>query len=293
MSLSILYRGSLSSCNYGCEYCPFAKHTETRAEHEADQVDLQRFIGRVAELDSMLISVFFTPWGEALIHPRYQIAMSDLSNMSHVEKVAIQTNLSCKLSWLGACNLDKIGIWATFHPSEISLLDFVRKCRELDSFGVQYSVGIVGIKENFDHIREMRKSLPHSVYLWVNAYKREKDYYSKEDVSFLQSIDHLFHFNNQYHASLGRLCNAGDTVVSIDGSGNIKRCHFIPDVIANFYDESFPDALGPKPCTNSVCGCHIGYVHLSDTGFYDIYKGGILERVPAKYTFTDSRSAPI
>ena len=30
MNLSILYRGPLSSCNYGCEYCPFAKHRETR-----------------------------------------------------------------------------------------------------------------------------------------------------------------------------------------------------------------------------------------------------------------------
>ena len=33
--LSILYRGPLSSCNYGCEYCPFAKREESRAELEA------------------------------------------------------------------------------------------------------------------------------------------------------------------------------------------------------------------------------------------------------------------
>ena len=26
---NILYRGPLSSCNYGCEYCPFAKHAES------------------------------------------------------------------------------------------------------------------------------------------------------------------------------------------------------------------------------------------------------------------------
>ena len=40
MKLSILYRGPLSSCNYGCEYCPFAKHTETQAEHDADRAAL-------------------------------------------------------------------------------------------------------------------------------------------------------------------------------------------------------------------------------------------------------------
>ncbi|MEN8446791.1 MAG: radical SAM protein, partial [Cyanobacteria bacterium J06555_13] len=29
MNLSILYRGPLLSCNYGCEYCPFAKRQQT------------------------------------------------------------------------------------------------------------------------------------------------------------------------------------------------------------------------------------------------------------------------
>ena len=28
--LSILYRGPLASCNYGCEYCPFAKRKDSR-----------------------------------------------------------------------------------------------------------------------------------------------------------------------------------------------------------------------------------------------------------------------
>ena len=43
MNLSILYRGPLSSCNYGCTYCPFAKHAETAAEHEVDQRALEHF----------------------------------------------------------------------------------------------------------------------------------------------------------------------------------------------------------------------------------------------------------
>jgi len=37
MKVSILYRGPLSSCNYGGAYCPFAKHTETDDEHAADR----------------------------------------------------------------------------------------------------------------------------------------------------------------------------------------------------------------------------------------------------------------
>ena len=41
--LSVIYRGPLSSCNYACPYCPFAKHTESAAEHAADARALTRF----------------------------------------------------------------------------------------------------------------------------------------------------------------------------------------------------------------------------------------------------------
>src|SRR5918912_2956045 len=74
MNLSILYRGPLSSCNYGCTYCPFAKHAETTAEHEVDRRALERFVAWVGERRDDWISVFFTPWGEALIRRRYQQA---------------------------------------------------------------------------------------------------------------------------------------------------------------------------------------------------------------------------
>ena len=52
MDLSILYRGPLSSCNYGCEYCPFAKHSETAAEHKEDERALNRFVSWVSNRDA-------------------------------------------------------------------------------------------------------------------------------------------------------------------------------------------------------------------------------------------------
>src|SRR5439155_12206691 len=36
MKYHVLYRGPLSSCNYGCHYCPFAKHAETHADLQGD-----------------------------------------------------------------------------------------------------------------------------------------------------------------------------------------------------------------------------------------------------------------
>ena len=60
MNLQILYRGPLSSCNYGCPYCPFAKHHETRAEHAADGAALDRFLAWVAGRTDDQIGILIT-----------------------------------------------------------------------------------------------------------------------------------------------------------------------------------------------------------------------------------------
>lgn len=280
MRLSVLYRGSLSSCNYGCPYCPFAKHTESRKEHELDESQLCRFVDWVVS-GKHTISVLFTPWGEALIQKRYQRALARLTISDTVEKVAIQTNLSCHLNWIDDCNTDKLALWTTFHPGETKREAFVSKCAELIRRKVRFSVGAVGLKEHFDDIVALRAELPAHVYLWINAYKRVADYYDQNDIQFLSGIDPLFSFNNRFHESYGKACRAGASVISVDGFGTIKRCHFIPDIIGNIYDQDFESRLAESPCSNQTCGCHIGYVHLDELGLYETFNGGVLERIPA------------
>lgn len=280
MKLSILYRGPLSSCNYGCDYCPFAKHNETKEEHGLDEAQLNRFVDWVIAQKQHRISVLFTPWGEALIQKRYQDALVQLTRCDTVEKAAIQTNLSCKLDWTEACDKGKLALWATFHPTETTRRKFLAKCMELVSRGVRFSVGAVGLKEHFCEIKAMREDLPREIYFWINAYKREEQYYTDADIQMLTDIDPLFPINNQYHASAGKPCRAGSSVISVDGSGSVKRCHFIPEQIANIYDEQFESALMAMPCSNRTCGCHIGYVHMDGLDLYSVFADGILERIP-------------
>ncbi len=282
MNLSILYRGPLSSCNYACPYCPFAKHAETRAEHDADARALARFLDWVEQRDGDRISVFFTPWGEALIRKRYQQALVQLTNLPHVEKAAIQTNLSCRLDWIDRCDTRRLGLWATFHPGEVSQDRFLARCRELDRRGVRFSVGVVGLKEHAEEIEALRRELPPHIYLWINAYKRVPDYYTPVEIEQLTAIDPLFPINNQRHPSLGRACRCGTSVISVDGDGTIRRCHFIRTPIGNIYEPGFERLLEPRPCPNTTCGCHIGYVHMEDLALYDVFGQGVLERIPAR-----------
>ena len=282
MNLAILYRGPLSSCNYGCDYCPFAKHSETPAEHERDRQALERFVAWVAERRQDQISVFFTPWGEALVRKRYQDAIVHLTNLPHVVKVAIQTNLSSRLDWTERCDKHKLGLWATYHPTQVSQERFLAKCAELIRRQVRFSVGIVGMKEHADEICAMRQKLPPSIYLWINAYKRQPDYYSAAEIRTFSSVDPLFPLNNQYHPSQGRACRTGDSVISVDGAGTIKRCHFISRRLGNIYEPGFEALLRPQVCTNATCGCHIGYVHMNELGLYEVFGDGVLERIPAR-----------
>jgi MoaA/NifB/PqqE/SkfB family radical SAM enzyme len=285
LNLSILYRGPLSSCNYGCTYCPFAKHAESAAELSADRCALERFTDWVSRRSDDRIGILFTPWGEALIRRWYQEALVRLTRLPHVTRAAIQTNLSCRLDWVEECDKERLALWSTFHPTEVTRERFIEKCRELDRRGVRFSVGAVGLKEHYKEIAALRRELPAHIYVWINAYKRDPHYYTDDDLHRFEAIDALFPINTHHHPSLARSCRCGTSVVSVDGDGTLRRCHFVKEPIGNIYEDGFEQALYDRPCPNATCGCHIGYVHLDYLRLYEVFGEGVLERIPEKGRF--------
>jgi MoaA/NifB/PqqE/SkfB family radical SAM enzyme len=283
MHLSILYRGSLVSCNYGCEYCPFAKRQQSAAELASDRTSLERFADWIAAHAHHEFSILFTPWGEALIHSGYQQVLSRLSHLANVRKVAIQTNLSCSLDWVEQANPDRLAFWATFHPEWSQIEQFLANCDRLVQGGFQFSVGVVGFVRFKAAIAALRQRLPNTVYLWINAVKAELPQLADEDRVFFRSIDPLYDLNTHHYASLGKSCRAGQSVISVDGDGTMRRCHFIKDAIGNIYDPDFESALFERFCTNETCHCHIGYVHLDELELDQVFGSGVLERVPISF----------
>lgn len=294
MHHSILYRGPLSSCNYGCTYCPFAKRRESRAQLDRDRAALGRFVGWVDRQRDRghEISVLFTPWGEALVRRWYRRALIRLTRMPHVRRAAIQTNLSCRLDWVAECELAKLGLWCSYHPTQTTRQRFVAQCRALDALGARYSVGVAGLKEQIAEAFALRRELKPGVYLWVNAIKRTDAYYTAAEADALAALDPLFPINNTRHPSRGRPCRAGDTVFSVDGAGTMRRCHFIDTPIGNIYADDWERSLKPSPCTNDTCGCHIGYVHMPGLELYEVFGDGVLERIPRTTIWDPSPPVP-
>jgi MoaA/NifB/PqqE/SkfB family radical SAM enzyme len=278
MDLTLLYRGPLASCDYDCPYCPFAKRRDSTAQLRADRAALDRFTTWAREQTGDRISVLFTPWGEGLVRSWYRRALVELSHEPHIDRVAIQTNLSCRTEWLAEADLDTVALWCTYHPGQTPYERFLDKTRRLDQIGVRFSVGIVGLPEHLNQARRLRAELPERVYLWVNA--ADGHTYTDEQAALWSELDPLFSFSRHPHRSAGRACRTGSTVVSVDGEGTVRRCHFVKDELGNLYDGSFREALAPRPCPLAVCDCHIGYVHLESLPLYDVFAGGVLERVP-------------
>jgi len=281
-ALSLLYRGRLSSCNYDCDYCPFAKTRDSRATLQRDAADLARFVDW-ATRQTTTLSILFTPWGEGLVRKHYREAMVALSHLPHVRRVAIQTNLCIGTRWLDRVDTRSFALWCTYHPSQVSMRIFVDRCLDLRRRGIRFSVGMVALRESFDDIVRLRAALPADVPMWLNAYdQRTADYYDGTDTQRLAAIDPHFGYNLAPPPSLGAPCATGESVLSVDGDGGVRRCHFVAESLGNLYDGSFAARLGPKPCPNPICDCFIGYVHRKDLPFARDYADGQLERVPAR-----------
>lgn len=271
--LTILYRGPLASCDYDCAYCPFAKRRDTPEQLRADRSALERFAKWVAA-QPFQVSILFTPWGEGLVRSWYRRALVEFSWLPNVAKVAIQTNLSCRTEWLSEAS-DRAALWVTYHPTQVSYDWFLAKVRSLP---VRHSVGVVGDPAHLADARRLRADLPAATYLWVNA--EEGRLYTDAEAAEWSEIDPLFRYSRFPHPSAGLPCRTGDSVISVSGDGTVRRCHFIPEVLGNLYDGSYRAALRARPCPATACDCHIGYVHLEPLGLYDVFAGGILERIP-------------
>ncbi|MEU2896590.1 STM4011 family radical SAM protein [Streptomyces sp. NPDC088106] len=279
MDLTLLYRGPLASCDYDCPYCPFAKRRDSREQLRADRVRLERFADWATEQTADRLALLFTPWGEGLVRSWYRNTLTRLSHLPHIRRVAIQTNLSCRTDWLADADRDTLALWCTYHPGQTPYPRFLAKCRELVRLGIRFSVGIVGLPQHLEAARRLRADLPEEVYLWVNA--AEGHTYDDAEADVWTALDPLFPYSRHPHASAGLPCRTGESVISVDGEGTVRRCHFVRAELGNLYDGSYRQALRPRPCPLTTCDCHIGYVHLETLPLYDVFAGGVLERIPA------------
>lgn len=259
---TILYRGSLKSCNYACSYCPFAKHSASCREQERDKKDWMKFWqsleARAKDLGAFALMV--VPYGEALLYPWYWEGLAKLSRLKQAEAVGVQTNLSFSLEdalvlWERAGGKkEKLRLWASFHPEMVSPEAFAQKCRKVAGEGIALCAGAVGVPQNLPVLKKLRCLLPDSLYLWINAMDGLQRPYTREEEQAFAALDPFFVREQEAVPANPEHCTDR---LFIEGNGRMHTCNISSTLPKNWYQEDF--SFPPPRCRNRWCTCYLAY----------------------------------
>ncbi|MDE7030905.1 MAG: STM4011 family radical SAM protein [Lachnospiraceae bacterium] len=261
----ILYRGSLKSCNYHCSYCPFSKHPMSARELERDRKQWFSFVdGLRKKAGSLNVgALMVVPYGEAMIHSWYWEGLAQLSARTELDAVGIQTNLSfpihdfldCYLRAGGA--LDKLRLWATFHPEMTTVSEFSARCRALWEKGVLLCAGSVGVPENLEVLQELKRALAFEtdIYLWVNRMDGlRRPYTQKERAAFVE-IDPYFGRELVPVAADAAQCRGR---LFVEADKTLRACN-ISAVSKVHKDWETLETIPEPECSRRQCSCYLAH----------------------------------
>lgn len=257
----LLYRGSLKSCNYRCSYCPFSKHPQSQRELEKDREQWQSFLKSYPQKAAALNlgALMVVPYGEAMLYPWYWEGLAQISALAQTDAVGMQTNLSfCAETFLDCYQkaggiVEKVRLWATFHPEITTISTFAQKCKTLTNAGVTLCAGSVGVPENLELLRKLRAELPYAVYLWVNQMDGLRRSYTQQEKEAFLEIDPYFERELlPIRADVSR-CQQR---LFMEADGTLRACN-ISSVMESGWAalEVFPE---PK-CKRKQCSCYLAY----------------------------------
>lgn len=283
----VLYRGCLKSCNYCCSYCPFSKHRGTKQEFEKDKEQWFRFCESLLERAMVLNThaLMLVPYGEALIHSWYWEGLGRLAGTESMEAVGAQTNLSfCIEKSLEIYNhaggkIEKLRLWATFHPEMVSAEEFAEKCIRIKETGIQLSVGAVGSPENLRVIKALRDRLPEEIYLWINKMDGLRRSYTEAERGAFQAIDPFFLreltlVRGDHSRCRGRLF--------VEGNGKLHGCNISPILEENWYGQWKTIFDAPPKCRQKFCSCYLAYGGRKDVINNILFGPYPIFRIPVK-----------
>lgn len=262
---NIYYRGSLKSCNYSCDYCPFSKNKISLRQLENDKKSLNKFVQEIRD-NKNISSIMFVPYGEALIHEYYWEAIIYLAKLKQIKTIGCQTNLTLNIPNFiqklnqSNINISKIKLWCSFHPSMVSTKQFIQQCNLLYNNKIDFCVGAVADYQNINTLNNLKVSLPPSVYMWLN-YKDGliRKYYDYEIEAF-KNIDALFDLEIKKPKSDISLCVGGKENIFINSQGNIYACNMSKIKLGNIYFNEFNSVS----CGADTCSCYLSYSNRID-----------------------------
>lgn len=273
----IYYRGWIDFCNFFCSYCPFAKHPPSQKMMALEERSLQNLKALIQSTRGEVF-LMMTPYGEGMVHSFYQQAVADLLSSDKVAGLGVQTNFSWNVEeFLSKVEkgLEKLRIWATYHPEFSSVEHFAQKINKAsEHFAI--SAGIVATTDNQKEIQHLRSALNPDVYLWLNAMDRQKNRFDEKRIEELLLIDPMFsyefasyreHFSNEANFEI---CRSYENRY-VDKNRQSNRCFF-----------KNKQAIASDCHNHRLCDCYLGYSNFKQRKMVNFFGEGLPFRVPKK-----------
>ena len=281
-------------CNYRCPYCyvPLEKKTikKTMFSHHGKEEWIKalkdNFFDRNLE--------FYFTGGEPLIIKDCILLIKELVKWDNVSRIRVDTNLSAVENFLKYVDSDKIRFLTAFHPTQISLDEYMEKVRKTRDKGMLDLVNFVASKENLDLVNMP----PHKLIkvfedmgILLNIAKDFHRGLSKGehyDVNYKRYVDMLQYpldnyYMNLYPLNKGFLCGGGGRhYITINRHGQVFSCGGkIPRTVGygNIFDKTLnlPDSL--HLCEENCCPSIISYSFSCSNEFLPVdHVKGYVER---------------
>lgn len=292
-----VYRGSIKSCNYNCSYCPFSKHAASEKELAQDREQWLSFVQKYTEYAKkaeagykLFHALIIAPYGEALVYPWYWEGLARLSALSHIQAVGAQTNLGfapqssleCYVNAGG--DIKKLRLWATFHPQMTTISEFAGRCRKLTEKGAALCAGAVGVPENLNLLRKLRKALPKEIYLWINKMDGLGRAYTPKERQAFSEIDPYFY--RECIPVRADVSKCGGRIFT-EGNGTIRLCNLAPAASVRMEEildrpKVYSEWHQTARCGRKRCSCYLAYGGRNDWMNQALFGPFPLFRIPRR-----------
>ncbi len=234
-SLLVLWQfnGRYAHCNYSCPYCYVATSVNKGIHFQYDMDTWEKAFDKHFHDKEV---IFYFSYGEPMMAGNIFYDALEMIGRHPSWSVRMTSNVSLPLDRLLATRLaaeGRLNINASFHPTQISLSDFIKKCDEIRSHGIEPSVIYVMYPDQIDALEEYMPVFRAKGYVvhiraFRGLYKGRKypQAYSHREWKKTAKYMDRGNFKYQLHAvnGLGRMSMLGMSHILIDNYGKIEMC---------------------------------------------------------------------
>lgn len=281
-------------CNYRCPYCYVPMEKRENKKTMFSQHDWNEWLQALKDNFYDRSLEFYFTGGEPLLVKDCVFLIKKLTELPHVIRIRIDSNLSVVENFLENVDSEKVRFLTAFHPTQISLDNYTAKVKEAQLRNMVEAVNFVASKENL----LLLNISPHklikdfeNIGIFLNVSKDFHQGLSKGwdyDPNYKRYIDMLqypldTYYMNFYSLTKGFLCGGGGRhYISINRHGQVFSCGGkIARTVGygNIFDKTLNLPNNLHICKEDYCPSIISYSFSSSNDFLPIdHIKGYVER---------------